>query len=106
MAGLSDLTWRGYRRVSGKQRRAIRGVMGSSFVVAELVEAVMGMGWELGRRRRAQEVAAAKKVVAAETAAAAAAATNKAAAATNKAAAATTNKATTAAAETRWQQQG
>ena len=45
MAGLSKLTWRGFRRVFRKQRRATRGAVGSSVVVAELVGAVMWMGW-------------------------------------------------------------
>ena len=78
MAGLSKLTWRGFRRVFRKQRRATRGAVGSSVVVAELVGAVMWMGWQLGWGRRAQEAAAAKEVAVGE--AAAAAAENKAAA--------------------------
>ena len=90
MAGLSELTWRGYRRVFRKQRRATRGAVKGSVVVAELVGTVMWMAWELGRGRRAKEAAATKEVATGE---AAAAANKAAAAATNKAATATTNEA-------------
>ena len=44
-AGLSELTWREYRRVFRKQRRA---TVESSIVVAELVGTVLWMAWELG----------------------------------------------------------
>ena len=93
MAGLSELAWRRYRRVFRKQRRATKGAVASSVVVAELAGAVMWMGLELGRGRRAHEAATTKKVAVGEAAAAAnkaaAAAANKAVAAANKAAAAT-----------------
>ena len=66
MAGLSKLTWREYRRVFRKQRRATRGAVESSVVVAELVGTLLWMAWELGRGRRAKEAAVANKVAAGE----------------------------------------